>query len=112
MTKVVTWLTHEPLIYLLRRGDHGDDEAARYQQMVEPENLRRMADAGVKFGRIFFYKGFGLEYERPHIEQARQAADVMHRLGMKVSLYVAGTMFTETLYREVPEAESWEERDC
>ena len=112
MTKDVTWLTHEPLIYLLRRGDHGDDEAARYQQMVEPENLRRMADAGVKFGRIFFYKGFGLEYERPHIEQARQAADVMHRLGMKVSLYVAGTMFTETLYREVPEAESWEERDC
>jgi hypothetical protein len=112
MTKDVTWLNHEPLIYLLRRGDHGDDEAARYQRMVEPENLQRMADAGIKFGRLFFYKGFGLEYERPHIDQARQAADVMHRLGMKVSLYVAGTMFTETLYHEVPEAESWEERDC
>lgn len=112
MTKDVTWLTHEPLIYLLRRGDHTDDEVTRYRRMVEPDNLKRMADAGVKFGRIFFYKGFGLEYEKPHIDQARRAAVVMHRLGMKVSLYVAGTMFTETLYREVPEAEDWEERDC
>jgi len=112
MTKDITWLTHEPLIYLLRRGDHSVDEAARYQRMVEPENLKRMAEADVRFGRIFFYKGFGLEYERPHIEQAIKATGVMHRLGMKVSLYMAGTMFTETLYREIPEAESWEERDC
>jgi Beta-galactosidase len=110
--KDVTWLTHEPLIYLLRRGDHSDEEAARYDRMVEPENLKRMADAGVKWGRIFFYKGFGLEYEKPHIEKAKRAAETMHALGMKVSVYVAGTMFTETMYREVPEAESWEERDC
>jgi hypothetical protein len=112
MTSDVTWLTHEPLIYLLRRGDHSEDEPARYARMVEPENLKRMSEAGVRFGRIFFYKGFGLEDERPHIDQARIAAETMHRLGMKVSLYVAGTMFTETLYRESPEAETWEERDC
>ena len=30
---------------------------------------------------------------------------------MKVGLYMAGTMFTETLYREVPEARNWEQRD-
>jgi len=35
----------------------------------------------------------------------------MHQLGMKVSVYVGGTMFTETLYREVPEARNWEQRD-
>ncbi len=110
-TKDVTWLTHEPLDFLLRRGDHGDDEPARYARMVEPDNIKRMADAGVIWGRIFFYKGFGLEYERPHIEQAKTVADLMHQLGMKVSLYVGGTMFTETFYRETPEAVNWEQRD-
>jgi hypothetical protein len=35
----------------------------------------------------------------------------MHQLGMKVSVYMAGTMFTETLYRELPEAREWEQRD-
>jgi hypothetical protein len=111
-TKDVTWLTHEPLDYWLRHGGHGADDFARYQRMLEPDNIRRMAAAGVQFGRIFFYKGFGLVNERPHIEQARRAADLMHQLGMKVSVYVAGTMFIETLYREVPEAKSWEKRDC
>ena len=35
----------------------------------------------------------------------------MHQLGMKVGLYMADTMFTETLYRDVPEARNWEQRD-
>lgn len=107
----VTWLTHEPIEFLLRRGSHGVDEQAHYARMVEPENVKRMAAAGVQYGRIFFYKGFGLEYERAHMEQARRVADLMHSLGMKVSLYVGGTMFTETFYRETPEAVNWEQRD-
>jgi hypothetical protein len=111
LTRDVIWLTHEPLAFLLRRGDHSDDESERYQRMYEPENLKRMAAAGVRFGRLYFYKGFGLEYEKPDIEKSKAAADLMHQLGMKVSLYFAGTMFTETLYREIPEARSWEQRD-
>ena len=35
----------------------------------------------------------------------------MHQLGMKVGLYMAGTMFPETLYHEIPEAKNWEQRD-
>ena len=30
------------------------------------------------------------------MEQARRTAEIMHGLGKKVSLYVGGTMFTET----------------
>jgi hypothetical protein len=109
--KDVVWLNHEPLAFLYRRGDHFDDEAQRYQRMCDPENLKRMAAAGVRFGRIFFYKGFGLEYERPDMEKAKKVAEVMHQLGMKLGLYMAGTMFIETLYREIPEARNWEQRD-
>ena len=65
LTKNITWLTHEPLDFLLRRGDHFDDEPERYAANGHPENLKRMADAGVRYATIYFYKGFGLEYERP-----------------------------------------------
>ncbi len=112
LTKDVTWFFLSPLDYHLRRGNHSDDEPEQYRRMIDPDNLKRMADAGVVWNRIFFYMGFGLEYEKPHIEQAKRAIEIMHGLGMKVSVYVAGTMFTETLYRELPEAESWEQRDC
>jgi hypothetical protein len=110
-TSNVTWLTREPIEFLLRRGTHDADEPAHYPRMLDPGNLKRMAAAGVQYGLIFFYKGFGLDYERNHMEQARHAADIMHSLGMKVSLYVGGTMFTETFYRETPEAVNWEQRD-
>jgi hypothetical protein len=54
LTRDVIWLTHEPLDFLMRRGEHFDDEADRYQRMCDPENLKRMAGAGVRWGRLFF----------------------------------------------------------
>jgi hypothetical protein len=111
LTRDVSWPDHEPLIFLLRRGTHSEDQADIYERQHAPENFKRMAAAGVRYGRLHFYKGFGLEYEKPDIEKTKRAAAVMRQLGMKVSLYVAGTMFTETFYREIPEARNWEQRD-
>jgi hypothetical protein len=111
LIKNITWLTHEPLDFLLRRGDHFDDEPERYARMGDPENIQRMADAGVRYAMIYFYKGFGLEYERPTMEQSKRIADELHRHGIKVGLYIGGTMFTETLYHELPEAQNWEQRN-
>ncbi|MGA1982868.1 MAG: alpha-amylase family protein [Acidobacteriaceae bacterium] len=110
-TRGVVWTTHEPIDFLLRRGEHEADIEEHYATMLSPANIQKMADAGVKWGRLFFYKGFGIEYERPAMEQSKKVADQMHKLGMKVSLYMGGTMFTETLYRERPEAKGWEQRD-
>lgn len=107
----IVWLTHEPLDFLLRRGDHFDDEPERYAEMATPENLQRMHDAGVRYAMIYFYKGFGLEYEKSSMEQSKRIADQLHKLGIKVGLYVGGTMFTETLYHEIPAAQTWEQRN-
>jgi hypothetical protein len=112
LARGITWLTHEPIEFIIRRDGNKDPNLAKqYQAMCDPENIKRMSDAGVRWGRIFFYKGFGLAYEKAHMDIAHRVADQMHSLGMKVSLYVGGTMFIETLYKEVPEAESWEQRD-
>ena len=111
LTENITWLTHEPVAFLMRRGDHFDDEPERYERMADPANIKRMADAGVRYAMIFFYKGFGLEYERPAMEQSRRIADELHANGIKVGLYIGGTMITETLYHELPEAQNWEQRN-
>ena len=107
----IVWQTHEPLDFLLRRGDHFDDEPERYVQMGTPENIKRMADAGVRYAMIYFYKGLGLEYERPSMAKSKMIADELHKNGIKIGLYVGGTMFTETLYHEIPEAKNWEQRN-
>lgn len=111
LNRDITWPTHEPLDFLLRRGDHFDDEPDRYPKMSDPDNLKRMADAGIRYARFYFYKGFGREYERANMEQTKRTAAVMHQLGMKVDVYVGGTMFAETLYQELPAARNWEQRD-
>ena len=111
LTEHITWLTHEPLNFLLRRGEHFDDEPELYARMGDPANIKRMADAGVRYAMIYFYKGFGLEYERPSMEQSKKIADELHRKGIKVGLYIGGTIFTETVYREIPEAQNWEQRN-
>ncbi len=51
MSSNIVWLTHEPLDFLLRRGDHFDDEPQRYAEMGTPTNLQIMADAGVRATR-------------------------------------------------------------
>lgn len=111
LTENITWLTHEPMAFLMRRGDHFDDEPERYERMGDPANIKRMADAGVRYAMIYFYKGFGLKYEESSMQQSKRIAEELHKNGIKVGLYIGGTMFTETLYHELPQAQNWEQRN-
>ncbi len=111
LAKNVVWPNHEPLMFYLRRGTRAEDWPEIYERQHAPENIKQMAEAGVRYGRLHFYKGFGLQMEMPEIRNTQRMADLMHGYGMKVSLYVAGTMFAETFYREAPEAKSWEQQD-
>lgn len=111
-TKDVVWPSHEPLAFLLRRGGNAADVAEAYERQHDPENIRRMAAAGVTYGgMLHFYKGLGLAAERVEIEKTKAVGALMHQLGMKFSLYMAGTMFVDSFYNEVPEAKNWEQRD-
>ena len=111
LTRNVEWPTHEPVMFSLRRGGHSDDLLQTYARQHDPDNIRAQLAAGVKYGRLHFYKGFGIAYERPEIDRSIAVAEFMHRNGMTVSIYVAGTMFVESFYREVPDAVNWEQRD-
>jgi hypothetical protein len=107
----IVWFNHEPLVFYIRRGRMWEDWPAIYERQHAPENIQLMADIGVPYGRLHFYKGLGLKTEMAEIEKSAQMAELMRSHNMRVSLYVAGTMFIEPFYQEVPEAVTWEQRD-
>ncbi|MGH9327220.1 MAG: beta-galactosidase [Terriglobia bacterium] len=107
----ITWPTQEPIAFVLRRGHHSEDIMEYYDREYLPANVQLMADAGVLHTRLECYKGLGLDVEMPEIQKTQRMAELMHKHGMKVSLYVGGTMFIESFYQEVPEAVQWEQRD-
>ncbi|HUQ93402.1 MAG TPA: hypothetical protein VM120_17095 [Bryobacteraceae bacterium] len=111
VTKTVSWPSHEPLEFYLRRGRHDENWPELYELQHTPRNIQAMADGGVRYGRLHFYKGFGLQMETPDIQKTQRMAELMHQHGMKVSLYVAGTMFVEAFRRELPASKDWEQRD-
>jgi hypothetical protein len=109
----LVWFDHEPLAVLLRRGTGLTDHVAEdYERQHTRENISRLAAAGVtNAGNLHFYKGFGLAAEHDEIERTKAAAALAHERGMRVSLYVGGTMFVETFFQETPAAKDWEQRD-
>jgi len=109
--KEIAWPIHEPLWFYLRRGHHSVDWIENYHKQHSPENIKNMAVLGVRMRRLPFYKGFGLEFEKEGIEDTKRTASLMHKYGMKVSAYIGGTMFSETLFREQPNAVNWQCRD-
>jgi hypothetical protein len=111
LAEKIVWPNHEPLVFYLRRGRRMENWPQVYERQHDPDNVKMMADVGSKMERLHFYKGYGLDYEMGEIEKTIKMSELMHKLGMQVSIYVAGTMFIESFYNEVPEAINWEQRD-
>ncbi|MBN1808490.1 MAG: beta-galactosidase [Planctomycetes bacterium] len=104
--------THEPIQFLRRRGSASPADEAHYVRIHSPESLQAMHDLGIRLPKRFhFYKGFGLERERAEIDKTVKVAEWLHAHGMKISVYVGGTMFSDSFFLEVPEAVNWMRRD-
>ncbi len=104
--------THEPLIFIVRRGGQRTDALAtsRYQQ--SEELIRKLHQQGVEVFHTSLYKGFGMAAEKEGMEQTREAVAIAHRYGMKADTYVQwGSLMYETFFAEEPRAEQWIERD-
>lgn len=100
--------THEPLWFYRIRGTGTAVEQAQSVGYKTPENVEVMHQLGMQLPeRAEFFKGLGLERERPYHDAVVAYAKELHRRGMMVSVYVGGTMFTEYFFKEVPEAVNW-----
>ncbi len=104
--------THEPYIFVVRRGGQSLD-ARQVSDYEQSEGLiRQLHDQGVQVFHTHLYKGFGMAAEQPGMEDTRKAVAIAHRLGMKVDTYIQwNTMMYETFFAEEPRAVDWIQRD-
>ncbi len=111
------WLGNEPLIIIgnwdsmpifrRRAGGAALDQEKEYARQHTEDAVRKLKELGVTMGVIHFYKGFGLQAEAPHIEDARKLADLLHKNGLRVGVYVGSTIGFETFLVEKPDAADW-----
>ncbi len=97
----------EPLVFRLRHGGElSVDVAERYQREHTEETVLKLKEAGVNMVLTHFYKT-GLDSEKEDVELAKQLGALCHRHGLKLGTYIGGTIFAETLLRDIPDAKDW-----
>lgn len=105
-------LSHEPYIFVVRRGGQKLNAHEIYEQAQSEAVIRHLREQGVEVFHTHLYKGFGMVAEMPEMEDARRAASIAHRYGMKVDTYIQwNTMMYETFFAEEPRAKDWIQRD-
>ena len=105
--------SHEPYIFVVRRGGERLDARKDYEWNQSEELIRTLHNQGIEVFHTHFYKGFGMAAEKPEMEDARRTAAIAHRYGMKVDSYIQwNTMMYETFFAEEPRAKDWIQRDA
>jgi len=97
----------EPLIFRIRRGEVPVDAEEAYERERSEERVRELAESGVTLFVTNAHKAFGLEAEEEDIQSAVRHAELCHKYGLKVGVYIGETLAYETMFKEMPEAEDW-----
>ena len=111
------WLGKEPLIivgnwdsmpiFRRRVGGEAIEQTQEYLRQHTEEAVRKLKELGVTMGVIHFYKGFGLQAERQHMEEARKLAALLKQNGLRVGVYIGSTIGYETFLAEQPDVADW-----
>ncbi|WP_197414116.1 beta-galactosidase [Terracidiphilus gabretensis] len=105
--------THEPYIFVVRRGGQAVNSREIYERAQSEEVIRLLHSQGVEVFHTHFYKGFGMAAEMQEMQDTVRAAVLAHRYQMKVDTYIQwDTMMYETFFAEEPQAEHWIQRDA
>jgi hypothetical protein len=104
--------THEPYIFVVRRGGQRLDALQISNYKESEELIQQLHHQGIEVFHTPLYKGFGMAAEKEEMERTRDAVAIAHRYGMKADTYVQwGSMMYETFFAEEPRAEHWIQRD-
>lgn len=105
---IVTVSNHDDMpIFRRRVGGNPTWQEEDYEKEHTEEAIDKLKELGVTVVIVHFYKGFGLEAEKEHREKAMKLADLIHKKGLKVAVYVGSTIAYETFLLEKPEAADW-----
>ncbi|MBW1696418.1 MAG: family 10 glycosylhydrolase [Deltaproteobacteria bacterium] len=97
----------EPLSFRIRNGRVPRDYMAHYEFEHQESTVRELKQAGVNMVITHFYKGLGLEHEKEDLSYTRKLVKNLKKHGMYAGAYIGSTLFSETLYREIPGSSDW-----
>ena len=101
----------EPMAFRLRRGNVPRDWQKDWEWQHEKSTADKLKAAGINMVITHFYKGLGLEHEKRDLEYTRKILDNLRADGMYAGGYIGSTLFSETLYEEVPGSDGWKQMD-
>src|SRR3989441_3765774 len=107
-TPIILVSNHDSMpIFRRRVGGNPTWQEEDYEKEHTEEAIRKLKDLGVTVVIVHFYKGFGLEAEREHMQKARALAALVKKYGMRLGVYVGSTIAYEAFFAEKPEAQEW-----
>jgi len=111
------WVSQEPLVFVggwddmpifrRRRGGNTVWQEDDYLKTHQEETILKLKDVGVNMAIIHFYKGFGLEAEKEHMEDGKKLAHLLKKNGIRVGVYIGFDVLYETFLIEKPDAKDW-----
>lgn len=102
----------EPMFHRTRGGNWRVNEKEFYDKEHSEETARQLAADGINFVIMHFYKGMGLEVEKPDMEDTKRFIKHCHKHGIKVGTYTQwGTFWNELFLKEHPDALDFCQRD-
>jgi hypothetical protein len=101
----------EGLAFRLRAGGQGsgglpEDISLRFQREHTVQVALDLKNAGVNLVILNFYKT-GLATDSGDIEVTKKFAELCRGNGIRVGLYIGGTIFADTLMHNLPAAQNW-----
>jgi hypothetical protein len=111
------WLKQEPIIItgswddmpIFRRRVGGNPvwQEDDYMKGITDEAVQKLKEMGVTMCVIHYYKAYGLEAEKEHMETSKKLASLCKKYGIRVGVYIGSTVAYETFLLEKPEAAEW-----
>lgn len=96
-----------PLNARIRLGDVFEDDEALFAYEFTNKNYDDLKKRGVTLYIGQMDRGYAHLDQKPYYELARQASAAMHRRGIRFGVYMANTVYYESMRKEAPDCESW-----
>jgi len=97
----------EPLSFRIRNGRVPHDYRTQYEFEHAESTVVALKKSGVNMVLTHFYKGLGFDIEQEELVYTRKLVNNLKKHRMHAGAYVGSTLFSETLYREIPDSRNW-----
>ena len=96
-----------PLTGRLRRGIQPEDVEEQYAWEYTEEHILRLKELGMTLLVGQFDRGLGETDQEEHEELARRQAELCHKHGIRHGVYIANTVYYESMLKDHPDCEDW-----